>query len=179
VRSSGYRSFVLLVILFLAAVALFLAGILVQAQGVKPEERDGERMLRRVQLRGTVAQVLRSDCRPPRQSANRSDTRSRFCSSIDLIVLTKSGPRRILVGPTLFLRRKQFLFGPGDRLVVLGFQPPDSSGVLAEEIVRNKRAITLRSENGKPMWIRAVGTPQTNSIKTKVLTLKEENQNER
>ena len=175
VRNFEHKSFVLLAICFVAAI--FPAGVLAQNQIVTSSTSNRKLTPQRIQVRGTVARVLRTDCGAASQ--DRVDTRSSICSVIDLIVLTQSGVRRISVGPTLFLRRKQFLFVPGDRLVVLGFQNPGSSSVLAEEIVRNKRAITLRSEDGKPMWIRTARAPQTTSIKSKVLTVIKENQNER
>jgi len=176
VRNFEHKSFVLLIILFLTA-AIFPGGILAQNQVVTSSTSKRKLMPLRIQLRGTVARVLRTDCGAASQ--DRVDTRSSLCSAIDLIVLTQSGVRRICVGPTLFLRREQFLFVPGDRLVVLGFQSPGSSSILAEEIVRNKRAITLRSEDGQPIWLRTAGAPQTTSIKSKVLTVIKENQNER
>lgn len=154
-RNFEHKSFVLLVIPFFAAAAIFSAGILAKTQVVTLSALNRKLSLQHIQLRGTVARVLRTDCGAASQ--DRVDVRSPLCSSIDLIVLTQSEARRISVGPTLFLRRKQFLFVPGDRLVVLGFQNPGSSIVLAEEIVRNKRAITLRSEDGKPLWIVPLG----------------------
>jgi hypothetical protein len=176
-RSS--KSIVLLLILFVATLAVFLAGIFVQAQTVSPTANGGERAMRKVQIRGSVAAVLRTKCRGAAQNTNRFDARLRSCPSMDLIVFTKNKPQRISIGPIPFLRRNHFLFVPGEQLIILGFQNAGSSEVLAEEIVMNKRALTLRSDDGTPVWR---GTPlslRTSSVKSKVLTVTKENQDER
>ncbi len=67
---------------------------------------------------------------------------------------TKQGSYDVRLGPTLFLSQNNFSFGKGDTLSVTGskLSVQGTSVLVAREVSRNGKTLTLRNAQGFPAW---------------------------
>jgi DNA/RNA endonuclease YhcR with UshA esterase domain len=63
----------------------------------------------------------------------------------------------VLVGPSSFVKEKNFTFGKGDQIEVTGSKVnyDGSDALVAREIKKGDKVLTLRDEKGIPEWSRA------------------------
>jgi hypothetical protein len=71
-------------------------------------------------------------------------------------VVLKSGEEsaEVMVGPSTFITGKGFSFATGDSLEVTGSKiTMNGAGyIIAREVVKNGKSLTLRDRGGKPQW---------------------------
>jgi hypothetical protein len=74
---------------------------------------------------------------------------------LHLILETPTGTQEVHVGPTSFVAEKGFVFAKGDQLEVTGAPCQEICGgaLLAREITRGDKMLTLRDGEGRPMWL--------------------------
>jgi DNA/RNA endonuclease YhcR with UshA esterase domain len=60
----------------------------------------------------------------------------------------------VLVGPSSFLQEKNFSFAKGDQIEVTGSKVKygTSDAIIAREIKKGDKVLTLRNEKGVPEW---------------------------
>ena len=73
-----------------------------------------------------------------------------------LMVKTKSGTMEVHVGPTAYLEKQQFSFAKGDEIEVVGSQVKiaGTDALLARQITKAGKTLSLRDQNGIPLWSR-------------------------
>ncbi len=83
-------------------------------------------------------------------------TGRRGWSGTHLVLRTDSGTLDVHVGPTAYIEKQQFSFAKGDSIEVLGSQIKLSGKdtLLAREITKDGKKLTLRDQNGFPLWSR-------------------------
>jgi hypothetical protein len=73
-----------------------------------------------------------------------------------LHVTLKTSTESIVVhlGPAAYLKEKGFVIEAGDHLEILGsrVKVADESVVLAREVKKGERTLTLRDGSGRPLW---------------------------
>lgn len=69
---------------------------------------------------------------------------------------TESETLDVHVGPTWFLSQNKITFAKGDQIEVTGSKVKfaDGDALLAREITKGDQKLTLRNENGFPVWSR-------------------------
>jgi hypothetical protein len=74
-----------------------------------------------------------------------------------LMLSTASGDIEVHVGPSEYIAQQQFLFAKGDQVEVTGSKGTigGKEAVLAREIKKDGKVLTLRNEKGLPKWSRA------------------------
>ncbi len=74
-----------------------------------------------------------------------------------LILKTKSGTMEVHVGPTAYVEKQQFSFAKGDQIEVVGSQLKiaGNDALLARQITKAGKTLSLRDQNGIPLWSRA------------------------
>jgi hypothetical protein len=151
-RNLNHKGIVWIVLLWLAALSIFLYGVLAHAQTPPIADPSDHEQMRRVAIEGTVRHVLHHACIPASRIEKFIPT---HCSITDVVLATENGLVNVLIGPTKFIRRNQFFFVDGDRLRVIGFQAANQGRptVVSEEVIKSKRALTLRDPRGRPIWI--------------------------
>ena len=80
---------------------------------------------------------------------------------IHLVVNAESGPVTVHVGPASYVASKDFSFEKGDALVVTGSKVKmgGTDVVLAREISKAGQRLTLRNEQGFPLWSGRMSRP--------------------
>jgi hypothetical protein len=71
-----------------------------------------------------------------------------------LLLRTEDATYTVLVGPTRFMREKSFQFAKDDQIEVTGskVQYNGTQALIAREIKKGGKVLTLRNENGIPEW---------------------------
>lgn len=79
-----------------------------------------------------------------------------------LLLETDDGAVDVHVGPTSFLDACDFRLEPGDHIFVIGsvIHVDNRSVVVAREIKRGDRTVTLRNKKGVPPWRRGASPPK-------------------
>ncbi len=75
-----------------------------------------------------------------------------------LMLKTESGTVDVHVGPTSYLAKQQFSFAKGDQIEVTGSKIGTDT-IIAREIKKDGKALTLRDTQGIPAWSRGGGSP--------------------
>lgn len=78
-------------------------------------------------------------------------------SGTHLMLKTDSGSFDVHVGPTAYLEQKQFAFAKGEQIEVTGSKVKlgNTDTILAREIKKDGKVLTLRDAQGIPQWSRA------------------------
>ena len=131
--------------LFSAGILLALAAPVVIAQDPGPGRR--QRLYdpnTEVTVSGTVQDVQQHTGRRGRWTGTH------------LVLNADSGVFDVHVGPTSYLTQKQFSFAKGDTIKVLGskVQVGNKEALLAREITKDGKVLTLRDAQGVPQWSR-------------------------
>jgi hypothetical protein len=73
---------------------------------------------------------------------------------MDLVLKTDKETLTVLVGPTRFVKEKNFTFAQGDQIEVTGSKVKynNADAVIAREIKKGDKTLTLRDEKGIPEW---------------------------
>ncbi|MBZ5602976.1 MAG: hypothetical protein LAO79_11775 [Acidobacteriia bacterium] len=126
---------------------LMLAGALAIAQPGTGMKNNGTKMPRydvatETTFTGTVQEVLQP------QSGRMTGTH--------LIVKTASGTLEVHLGPTSFVTGKGFNFAKDDSVQVVGskVKVDGKDVVIAREVTREGKTLTLRDKAGRPLWAR-------------------------
>ena len=71
-----------------------------------------------------------------------------------LILRTNSGTMEVHVGPTAYIEKQQFSFTKGDQVEVVGSRVKidGSDALLARQISRGGKTLSLRDQTGVPLW---------------------------
>jgi len=106
-------------------------------------------------VKGTVKEVQQLTGKPiPGSSGTMSGTCPRGWSGTHLTLTTDEGTLIVHVGPTAYLTSKNFSFAKGDELTITGseVQYQGSDFLIAREIIKGGRTLTLRDTKGFPLW---------------------------
>jgi DNA/RNA endonuclease YhcR with UshA esterase domain len=73
---------------------------------------------------------------------------------LHLTLKTDTGSLNVLVGPARFVKEKNFTFVKSDQLEVTGSKVKfnGSDAIIAREIKKGDKTLTLRDEKGVPAW---------------------------
>lgn len=151
-RNLDKKGIVFIFVLWLMALAVFLCGVLAHAQMQMNRRQSPSTAVATVTLKGTVEKVLHRDCSLRLLPLGANGVHAFRCA--DLLVSTKDGLINLLLGPTKFIRDNHFFFANGDQVIAIGFRAANDRRVVvvAEEVVKSKRALAFRDPNGRPLW---------------------------
>lgn len=130
---------VALLLLFVTAPLLLLA----QSTTTPPPPAPGQRMYNpgtETTLKGTVEEVL-------------TQAGKRGRSGIHLNLKVDQQIYNVHVGPSFYISAQQFSFAKGDTLEVTGSKI-GADTLIAREIVKDGKTLTLRDSQGLPKWRR-------------------------
>jgi hypothetical protein len=73
-----------------------------------------------------------------------------------LTLKTANGPVNVVVGPSSYLAKKNFSFAKGDQIQVTGSKVTyqGQEELIAREVKKGNKTLTLRNDQGVPMWSR-------------------------
>ncbi len=76
-----------------------------------------------------------------------------------LTVKTAEGDIQVMLGPTRFITDKGFTFTKGDQIQVTGSKVAmgGSNYLMAREVVKDGKTLTLRDKDGRPEWSGGAG----------------------
>lgn len=76
-----------------------------------------------------------------------------------LTVKTAEGDMQVMLGPTRFITDKGFSFAKGDQVEVTGSKVSmgGSNYLMAREVVKDGKTLTLRDKDGRPEWSGGAG----------------------
>ncbi len=76
-----------------------------------------------------------------------------------LTVKTAEGDMQVMLGPTRFVTDKGFSFAKGDQIEVTGSKVAmgGSNYLMAREVVKDGKTLTLRDKGGRPEWSGGAG----------------------
>lgn len=153
-RNPNRKGILWIVLLWLAALSIFLYGVLARAQTPPKTDASDHKQMRRVAIEGTVQHVLRHACTSGLLASRKERALPARCTTTDVVLATRNGLVNVRLGPTKFIRDNQFFFVDGDQLHVIGFQAANQgrATVVSEEIIKSKRALTFRDPHGRPLW---------------------------
>jgi DNA/RNA endonuclease YhcR with UshA esterase domain len=83
------------------------------------------------------------------------DVKTAADNSIHLTLKSVTGSLDVLIAPEKFLKQMEIIFAKGEMIEVVG-SPLTVDGnaiVLAREVTRNSDVVTIRDEQGKPVWV--------------------------
>lgn len=105
-----------------------------------------------VTIKGTVQEVLEATMRSGRMSRMSSMGHT----GLHLIVKTDKETATVLAGPSWFAKDKGFSFAKDDKVEVTGSRVKynGTEAIIAREIKKDGKTLTLRNENGVPKWSR-------------------------
>ena len=124
-----------------SAVAILFGALLVSAQSPGPPK--GMRMYdpaTETTLDGTIESVTQG-------------TRGQMMGT-HVTLKTAEGTREVMLGPTQFIASKHFAFAKGESVEVTGSRVTmgGSEYVVAREVVKDGKTLTLRDKAGTPEW---------------------------
>jgi hypothetical protein len=75
---------------------------------------------------------------------------------LHLVLKTESASYTVLVGPAQYVKDKGFTFAKGDTIQVTGSKVKygDGEALIAREITKGDKVLTLRNQQGIPAWSR-------------------------
>lgn len=125
----------------LAVGALMLSAVLASAQ--RPHARKNMRMYdpaSETTLKGTVEAVTQQARGP--------------MMGMHLTIKTAEETREVMLGPAQFITSKGFAFAKGDAIEVTGSRITMGAieFVIAREVVKDGKTLTLRNKTGTPQW---------------------------
>ena len=96
-----------------------------------------------VTLKGTVAEVKDVECE--------------ICDSAmgtHLVLKTEAESMEVILGPTAFLKKHDCAVAKGDEIEVIGakIKMDGQDELLAREVKKSEKTLTLRDKMGRPMW---------------------------
>jgi hypothetical protein len=99
-----------------------------------------------VTVKGTVQEV--------QEGMMQSQMTHRRGMGLHLTLKTDTGSLNVLVGPARFVKEKNFAFVKGDQLEVTGSKVKfnGNDAIIAREIKKGDKTLTLRDEKGVPAW---------------------------
>lgn len=71
---------------------------------------------------------------------------------IHLLLKTKDATLDVHVGPSWYLDKQGFQFAEGDTVEVTGSMLKTNDGILAKEIKKGDKTLSLRNATGRPLW---------------------------
>jgi hypothetical protein len=79
-----------------------------------------------------------------------------------LMIKTAQGSLEVHLGPTSYLEGQQFAFAKGDQIEVIGSRVKIESAdvVIAREVKKGGKSLTLRDAQGVPAWSKGKGGPK-------------------
>ncbi len=71
-----------------------------------------------------------------------------------LTVKTAEGDKQVMLGPSQFIASKGFAFAKGDEVEITGSKVTMGGNdyLVAREVIKDGKTLTLRDKNGKPEW---------------------------
>ncbi len=103
-----------------------------------------------VTVQGTVQEVQEEMM----QSGQKGQMQGMGHMGLHLVLKTDKETVTVLVGPSSFVKEKNFTFAKGDPIEVTGSKVKynDSDALIAREIKKEGKTLTLRDEKGFPAW---------------------------
>lgn len=103
-----------------------------------------------VTVKGTIQEVQEATM----QSGQTGQTSAMPHMGTHLIVKADDTTYTVLVGPTRFVKEKNFQFTKGDQIEVTGSKVNfnGNESLIAREIKKGNQVLTLRNESGIPEW---------------------------
>lgn len=137
------------VVLFLAPATLAQMGSGGMGQGMHMPKYDPSTV---ATVKGTVEEVQEGMM----QSGQMGQMKGMGHMGLHLILKTDKESLTVLVGPAGFVKDKGFSFAKGDQIEVTGSRVKynDRDAVIAREIKKGDKTLTLRDEKGIPEWSR-------------------------
>ncbi len=71
---------------------------------------------------------------------------------IHLLLKTKDSTLDVHVGPSWYIDKQGFKFAEGDTIEVTGSMLKTNDGMLAKEIKKGDKTLSLRNAGGRPLW---------------------------
>lgn len=83
-------------------------------------------------------------------------------SGTHLTLKTDQGTFDVHVGPSSYISSQQFAFAKGDTIEVVGskMKVNGQDALLARQITKEGKVLSLRNEQGLPLWSRAASAPK-------------------
>jgi hypothetical protein len=126
----------------LTILAMLLAGLIVSLYAQRGPARlyDGTAMA----LDGIVEKVVQS--------------KNMHMTGVHLLIKSQNETFEVHLGPAAFLAEKNATFKDGDTVAVVGWGLPRSERffVIAREVKKGDQVLTLRNEQGVPLWSRSM-----------------------
>ncbi|HUI73529.1 MAG TPA: hypothetical protein VLX32_01215 [Candidatus Acidoferrum sp.] len=111
-----------------------------------------------VTVKGTVEEVQEGMMQPGhmQQMGSMGQMGQMGHMGLHLVLKTESASYTVLVGPTQYVKDKGFTFEKGDTVQVTGSKVKYGEGeaLIAREITKGGKVLTLRNEQGIPKWSR-------------------------
>jgi hypothetical protein len=144
-KAISQRAVVVLVLL-VGSVAFAQMGMS-QGMGMHMPNYDPTRV---VTVKGTIEEVQSGMMR----SGQMGQMRGMDHMGLHLTLKTGKAPITVLVGPSSFVKEKNFAFAKGDTIEVTGSQVKydNADALIAREIKKDDKTLTLRNEQGVPEW---------------------------
>ena len=78
----------------------------------------------------------------------------RGCNGTHLSVTSDSGTLDVVLGPSRYIEKQQFLFRQGDEIEIVGskLMLQGAKVIIARQIVKDGKSLVLRSSEGIPNW---------------------------
>ena len=78
-------------------------------------------------------------------------------SSIHLVLKSEAETIDVHLGPSAYIANQGFAFAKGDTIQVLGSRVKigTDSALIAREVTKDRKKLTLRDATGRPLWARA------------------------
>ncbi len=121
--------------LWMTAILILIAATLVLAQGQGWHNYDPKT---ETTVSGTIQEVQQH---PGRRGGG---------TGTDLVLKTEQGNVDIFVGPSSYVSKQGFTFAKSDSIEVTGSKI--AKGIIAREIKKSGKTLTLREASGRPMW---------------------------
>jgi hypothetical protein len=82
-----------------------------------------------------------------------------------LKLMTQNGPVNVVVGPSGYIAEKNFTFAKGDEIQVTGSEVTfrGKMELIAREVKKGEKTLTLRNDQGVPLWSRGHQPPASKS----------------
>lgn len=135
------------VLMILGAALLFACPLLMAQAGMRDGRGRGVRNYNRATettVKGTVEEVTET-------------TGRRGLAGTHLMLKTDEGTYDVHVGPSSYVSAQQFTFAKGETIETVGSKTSvsDKDVLIARQITKSGKILTLRDEQGFPKWSRA------------------------
>lgn len=138
---------------FVTVVLLLVAPAAFAQMGMHMPKYDSTTV---VTVKGTVEEVQEITMK----SGQTGQMQGMNHTGLHLILKTEAGSLTVLVGPSSFVKENNFTFTKGDQIEVTGSKTKynGSDAVIAREIKKGDKTLTLRDDKGIPEWSKGRGT---------------------